>query len=85
LGATNELGLELRASYLLHWEMIKWMKSMNCVRYDLGGINKVRNPGGFQFKSGISSVEISDIGTFECSETGISKLFITAGERIKKK
>lgn len=85
LGATNESGLELRASYLLHWEMIKWMKSMKCLRYDLGGINKVRNPGGFKFKSGISDVEISDIGTFECSVTGLSKFIISAGEKIRSK
>jgi lipid II:glycine glycyltransferase (peptidoglycan interpeptide bridge formation enzyme) len=85
LGATNNLGLELRASYLLHWEMIKWMQDMKCFRYDLGGINKLRNPGGFKFKSGISDVEISDIGTYECSPGGISKLIITAAEKIKRK
>jgi lipid II:glycine glycyltransferase (peptidoglycan interpeptide bridge formation enzyme) len=85
LGATNEMGLELRASYMLHWEMIKWMKAMNCFRYDLGGINKIRNPGGFKFKSGISDVEISDIGTFEYRAKGLSKFIISAGEKLRSK
>lgn len=85
VGATNDPGLELRGSYLLHWEMIKWMKSSGCLRYDLGGINKERNPGGYKFKSGISTVEISDLGTFETSGSFLSKLFLTLGERIYKK
>ena len=82
IGATNEHGLELRASYLLHWEMIKWMKSMGCLRYDLGGANKERNPGGYKFKSGISKFEITDLGIFETSGSNISKLVLTVGEKI---
>lgn len=45
LGASNEIGMKNKASYLLQWEMIKWLKQKGCQRYDLGGINKDENPG----------------------------------------
>ena len=41
LGASNEIGMKNKASYLLQWEMIKWLKQRGCQRYDLGGINKM--------------------------------------------
>ena len=82
LGATNDLGLELKASYLLHWAMIKYMKEKKCLRYDLGGINKNRNPGGYKFKTGISKIEISDIGTFDYSKSFISKALLYIGQKV---
>ncbi len=82
LGATNDLGLELKASYLLHWAMIKYMKDKKCLRYDLGGINKNRNPGGYKFKSGISKIEISDIGTYDYSKSLISKTLLYFGQKV---
>jgi lipid II:glycine glycyltransferase (peptidoglycan interpeptide bridge formation enzyme) len=58
---------------------------MDCLRYDLGGINKERNPGGYKFKTGISTHEISDIGTFQISDSYLSKLTLTLAERVFKK
>lgn len=54
LGATSAAGLELGASYLVHWRMIEWLKSVGMRYYDLGAINPKLNPGGYIFKQGIA-------------------------------
>jgi hypothetical protein len=37
-GATNEQALPLRAGYLMHWEIIRWLRDNTAARwYDLGG------------------------------------------------
>jgi lipid II:glycine glycyltransferase (peptidoglycan interpeptide bridge formation enzyme) len=84
LGASNKKGREVNSSYLLQWEMIKWSKIMNCCRYDLGGINRVINPGVYQFKKGISKQEIFGIGTFETYNSKITKLIVNLGEFIQR-
>lgn len=67
LGATNESGMRIKSSYLLQWEMIKWLKAKGIKRYDLGGINKINNPGVYRFKSGITDNEVQDFGFVEAS------------------
>lgn len=84
-GGTNELGIQYNAAYLLQWEMIKWLKTKNCSKYDLGGINKKKNPGGYIWKSGITKDEIYEIGAFDSCKSIISKLIISIGESIQKK
>ena len=84
LGASNEIGMKTKASYLLQWEMIKWLKQRGCQRYDLGGINKEDNPGGFHFKSGITDHEVLGMGTFESYNSRISKQIVSLGEFIKR-
>ena len=54
LGATGQAGLALDASYLVHWRMIQWLKSVGTRYYDLGAINPQLNPGGYYFKQGIA-------------------------------
>lgn len=83
LGASNEIGLKTKASYLLQWEMIKWLKQRGCLRYDLGGINKDDNPGGYIFKSGITDQEVFGMGTFESYKNRLSKRIVSLGEFIK--
>ncbi len=85
LAATNEAGLKYRAAYILNWELIKWFKESGCNRYDLGGINPERNPGGYQFKSGISDNEVSGLGTFETCDNLVSKAVVNIGELINRK
>lgn len=84
LGASNEIGMQTKASYLLQWEMIKWLKQRGCQRYDLGGINKENNPGGFHFKSGITDQEVQGMGTFESYKSWISKSIVMFGEYMKR-
>ena len=84
LGASNEIGMKTKASYLLQWEMIKWLKQKGCQRYDLGGINKDDNPGGYHFKSGITDQEVIGMGTFESYKNRLSKQIVSLGELIKR-
>lgn len=84
LGASNEIGMKNKASYLLQWEMIKWLKQRGCNRYDLGGINKDDNPGGYHFKSGITDQEVLGMGTFESYNNWLSKRIVSFGEFIKR-
>lgn len=83
-GASNEIGMKTKASYLLQWEMIKWLKQRGCQRYDLGGINKDDNPGGYHFKSGITDQEVLGMGTFESYNDSLSKRIVSFGEFIKR-
>ena len=51
-GATNEAALPLRAGYLMHWEIIRWLKRNTSARwYDLGGTDGFQ--GLHQFKKGM--------------------------------
>lgn len=51
-GATNEQALSLRAGYLLHWEIIRWLRTNTSARwYDLGGTDGFQ--GLHQFKKGM--------------------------------
>jgi lipid II:glycine glycyltransferase (peptidoglycan interpeptide bridge formation enzyme) len=84
LGASNEIGMKNKASYLLQWEMIKWLKQKDCQRYDLGGINLDDNPGGYHFKSGITDREVLGIGTYESFDSTLSKKIVSFGELIKR-
>lgn len=83
LGASNEIGMKNKASYLLQWEMIKWLKQKGCQRYDLGGINLDDNPGVYHFKSGITDLEVLGMGTYETCNSWLSKKIVSLGEYIK--
>lgn len=60
-GATNNIGLANKGSYLLQWRIIQWLKETGCVCYDLNGINPSRNPGTYRFKSGIAGKNGRDV------------------------
>jgi lipid II:glycine glycyltransferase (peptidoglycan interpeptide bridge formation enzyme) len=84
LGASNEIGMKNKASYLLQWEMIKWLKRKGCQRYDLGGINLEDNPGVYHFKSGITDQEVYGMGSYEIYNNLLSKILVSFGEFIKR-
>ncbi|UYQ73704.1 GNAT family N-acetyltransferase [Pelagibacterium flavum] len=51
-GATDDAALDLRAGYLLHWHIIRWLRDNTRARlYDLGGTDGFA--GLHQFKSGM--------------------------------
>jgi lipid II:glycine glycyltransferase (peptidoglycan interpeptide bridge formation enzyme) len=73
LGATNDIGMRCKASYLIQWKAIQWMKESQCKVYNLNGINKDTNYGVYHFKKGIAgknSPEFQYCGTFD-SFTGL--------------
>lgn len=84
-GGSNEFGLKSKASYLLQWEAIKWLKSINCDYYDLGGINKLKNPGGYTWKSGISKFEIEEAGIFDACNVRFLRALVSFLDKYKLK
>lgn len=53
-GATGDAGMASKASYLLQWEFVRWLRAQGARVYNLHGIDPVANPGTFHFKSGLS-------------------------------
>jgi hypothetical protein len=53
-GATNEQGMRTNGSYLIQWNVIRWLKENGCRYYNLNGVNPDTNPGTFHFKAGIA-------------------------------
>jgi len=83
LGGSTELGLKMSSSYLLQWETMMWLKSLEKKWYDLGGIDTEKNPGVYTFKSGMGGYEVTSIGGFEASRDLLSKKIVQLGELIK--
>ncbi len=54
LGASGDNGLKFNASYLLQWNMIKWLKEHGFKKYDLGAFNPILNKTVYHFKAGIA-------------------------------
>src|SRR5262249_39651530 len=53
-GATADGGMKNKASYLVQWRIMQWLKDMRCAQYDLHGINPETNPGVYAFKAGLA-------------------------------
>jgi FemAB family len=83
LGATNEDGMKLKASYLLQWRAIESAKERGNHFYDLGGIDPVSNPGVYHFKSGISGADVSHIGALVACESRFSASLVRAGQAVR--
>jgi lipid II:glycine glycyltransferase (peptidoglycan interpeptide bridge formation enzyme) len=67
LSATGNEGLRLNGSYLIQWEIIKWLKEKGFMWHDLGGIDPIGNPGVYNFKRGIAGKngkEVTQLGQF---------------------
>ena len=86
-GATSDGGLETRGSYLLHWRLIESLKAEGAAFYDLHGINPVRNPGGYRFKSDLSGENgrhLQFIGRFDCPGSFLSSISVKTGEAMRR-
>ncbi len=84
LGATTTEGLELKASYVLQWKVIEYLKSCGIARYDLGGIDPAGNPGVYRFKSRMGGKEVSFPGTFDCCKSLISRAVVLGGQTLRR-
>jgi len=84
-GATNETGMALKASYLIQWEFIKWLKENDFEYYDLSGINPEKNPNTFHFKNGLAGnigVMTRYMGNYYYSNNIINDLIIFIVNKI---
>ena len=77
-GAINEHGTRTEAAYLLQWSMIKWLKELGVLHYDLNGINPEQNPGGYHFKRGLSGNDMLYMTPLVGCNRIASRVFATA-------
>lgn len=83
LAATGDEGLKERGAHLLQWRAMQWLKARGCRWYDVGGINPDRNPGVFQFKSGLGGMEVRQTGGYRLSPDWVNALIVSCGERVR--
>lgn len=84
LGATTDTGLRLRASYLLQWEILKWLREREVVEYDLGGIDPKRNPGVHHFKKGLGGEEVCYLPPFVACNGKFTQAVLTCAEELHR-
>jgi hypothetical protein len=94
LWATNPKGRDMKGAYFLQWQVIEWLKQQGCRRYDVGGVNREENPGGYRFKRGLSGKsgrQVRFLGQFEASQGVLHSLTVTVmvslrrhGRRLRK-
>jgi len=85
-GATSNRGIKTYASYLTHWRMLEWVKAQGCRCYDLNGINPLKNPGGYQFKSQLAGVhgrEVQLLGQFDAYPNAVVRWLLPLGDRVR--
>ena len=81
-GATNETALKNKASYLIQWKIVEFLKNQGCNYYDLHGINPENNPGTYIFKAGLCGSNGRDIrflGYFDSWTNPVSRFFVRFG------
>jgi hypothetical protein len=87
VSATGDKALKSLAPHRFYWKMIEYYKNNGFRKCDLAGINKEKNPGGYQFKIGVAGekrVEKNYIGQFDASENIISSLCFKTGMSLRQ-
>jgi len=88
-GATNVEGRKLNASYYLRWREILWWKAKGYEWFDFGGINPVRTPGTYMFKSSFldknerNGKDVQFIGQYDAYDNYLSKLIVRSGDLLR--
>lgn len=84
LAATSNAGLQANGAFVLQWKAMELLKERGFRWYDLGGANPEKNPGGYQFKSGMGGRETTQLGRFDCEGNWFSRLSVLSGERLQR-
>ncbi len=82
LGAGDEEARQTNASYLLHWRAVEETARLGLRWYDLGGVDRVANPSGYQFKNGMRGIEIAELGAYDCAPDPIRGASLTQLTRL---
>jgi len=86
--ATSDVGMVSRGSYLLRWKLVEKLKESRFAIYDLNGINPIRNPGGYKFKSELAGKNGKDVyflGRFDSHPNVVNSWCVQLGERLRKR
>jgi lipid II:glycine glycyltransferase (peptidoglycan interpeptide bridge formation enzyme) len=84
--ATNDIGRQTGASYLLQWRIIEWVKQQGCAHYNVNGINPERNPGTYRFKAGFcgrNGRDVHYLGQFDSYRYRYYRTFIKWGGKLR--
>ena len=87
-GATSTRGLTTNGSYLVHWRMLEWVRSLGCSTYDLNGIDPVKNPGGYQFKSRLAGAcgrEVTFVGQYDVYPGAATRMLFAGADLLRGK
>ena len=82
LGASNDLAMKHKASYLLQWHVIMQARERGCHWYDLGGIDPEANPGVYHFKRGMGGTDVTAPGPYEQQPHSVKRHLVAGGERL---
>jgi lipid II:glycine glycyltransferase (peptidoglycan interpeptide bridge formation enzyme) len=85
-GATSDRGMKSNGSYLLQWKLLETLKQQRIAVYNLNGINPLRNPGTYQFKSdfaGRNGRDLRFVGRFESHPGNLGEFCVKSTERIR--
>jgi lipid II:glycine glycyltransferase (peptidoglycan interpeptide bridge formation enzyme) len=85
-GATSNSGMKSNGSYLLHWKLLETLKQQHIAIYNLNGINPVRNPGTYKFKSdlaGRNGKDVRFLGHFESGAGALANSGVKIAERVR--
>lgn len=85
-GATGDRGLNLHGSYSLWWRAIEHLNERGHRWLDTCGISQTRNPGGYQFKSGVCGKWGRDVLSreYQYCASFTSKVLVHCGQSVKE-
>jgi lipid II:glycine glycyltransferase (peptidoglycan interpeptide bridge formation enzyme) len=78
--STKSIKIKLYVAYLLHWQVIIWLKEHGFKYYDLRGYEPEVYPGPSAFKAGLGGDDVRFIGTLEIYEDMFSLIIVRLGE-----
>lgn len=84
LAATSDLGADFSGSYLLHWQMLVYLKENGFKYFDLGGIDKEENPNVYNFKHGMGGVEVHYLDVMDFGSNKFMNFILKRVQLIKK-
>lgn len=84
-GASNYKHRNLMAPHLLHWQIIKYLKSKGFKNYDMWGINARRCPGVTRFKLGWGGRSVEYPGSFDLTTRWAWHLLYKIYQRVRNK
>lgn len=82
VGAVNDKGRQLRASFLLQWAAIRYARELGLSCYDLGGIDEVGNPDVYRFKKRMGGVHYRGTPMIEARPAWPNRQIVQLAERL---
>jgi lipid II:glycine glycyltransferase (peptidoglycan interpeptide bridge formation enzyme) len=83
LGAAHSKGRDLRASFLLQWSAITHGNTIGNSFYDLGGIDRQKNPDVYRFKRRLNGRLVKEIGPYELAPGVVSRRIVQLAEKAR--